>query len=424
MEILTIIILIAYIATLIRRKNVVRPNTLFTIVILSSMFVTGLRLSSRQSIYPVWFYLLIYLTIIAFNIGNSISLSYNRSNTDFLESEIRFNGMSNYNSGIMRIIIIILWLALMLSVVVTIAVLGPPPALSLTSDRNEYFLSGWGSIYALNTSLYALLLFDRYQKESLGKFWNYFFSYSIYLVVFLMANKFQIFSLIFVFFTARALLKKGQSLWKIFLLIFIGLIVFVLLYNYIYINMYDFTNEDSVYYYEVNIPHKYNYLANPYLYIATNFENLYHYFSSPHHLMYGYCELYNITRDFRLCNFIYTDRIGNFYTEYNESLHMGALNTGSMFLIPYRDFGVPGILIYSFICGSICGAIQRHVMKYKTFAAFFAYCYAIICVFMSFFTESFLSKNMLINLVAGLFISILVHEKIVFSFKGKTIKDC
>lgn len=423
MSTFTLTILLIYIIALIRHKNVVRPNTIFTVAILSALWITNLRLSTHQSVYPIWFYFLVYFSVFLFNVGHKLLLSYNNNSAESLEQEIRFDGMEYYNGRVVKIVIFVLWLAVMLSVAITILVLGPPPAISLSSDRNEYFLSGWGSIYALNTVLYALILFDRYQKQSLGKFWNYLFTISLYAVVFLMANKFQIFSLILVFFTSRALLKKGQSIWKIIVLFVVGLTVFVLMYSLIYIRMYNFTNEDTLYYYGVSIPQKYGFLANPYLYIATNLENLFHYMQTSHHMMLGYCELYNITRSFDFCNFVFGNNIGSHYFEYSKSLHMGAMNTGSMFLLSYRDFGIPGMLLYTLLCGMICGKIENHVVNSKTFISYFEYCYAMICVFMSFFTDSFLTKNMIINLIVALIISKLIHENVVFAFKGRTLRE-
>lgn len=420
---LTLIFLIVYIFTLIRHKNVVRPNTIFTIVILAALWITSLRLSSHQSEYPIWFFLLIYCTIILFNFGGRVFRSYSNSNTEYLEQAIRFDGMNYYNGRVLKLIVVVMWLAVMLSVAVTIFVLGAPPAISLTSDRSEYFLSGWGSIYSLNTVLYALILFDRYQKKALGKFWNFIFTFSLYVVVFLMANKFQIFSLLLVYFVSRALLKKGQSLWKILIFVGAGLFIFVMMYNFIYAQMYNFSNEDTLYYYGVNLPGKYDFLANPYLYVATNFENLYHFINTKHHMMFGYCEIYNITRSFKFCDAVFTKNIGYYYPEYTDSLHMGAMNTGSMFLIPYRDFGIAGMLLYSFLCGIICGSIEKYVIKKKNFTSYFLYCYAMICVFMSFFTDSFLTKNMIINLIAAFVISKLIHEEVVFAYKGKTLKE-
>jgi oligosaccharide repeat unit polymerase len=246
------------------------------------------------------------------------------------------------------------------------------------------------------------LIFDKYQKNVMGNLINTILLVILIGIVFLMANKFQFFLMIFVHFTATALLKKKQSIKKLIIIGALGIAIFAVMYNVIYVKMYSFSVSDSIYWYQLRIPDKLSFLANPYLYVANNFENLYHFMETSPQKTLGYKGLYNITRNYDICNFIYPAKIAVHYSDFTESLHMGAMNTGSIFLNPYHDFGYGGIIVYAAFCGMICCQIENRVVRKRNFGTFFAYCYCIISVFLSFFADCFLRKNMLINLFAGI----------------------
>lgn len=419
MQLITALILLVYIFIVIRHKNIFRPDIVFTIVMLSTLLITGLRLSSLQSYYKPWFYIMIYIAIILFSVSERLVLKYRGIHE--LEEEIRFNGMAMYDPHTMRVMVFILWLLVAVSFAITIVVLGAPPALSLSSDRSTYYLGGWGAIFSLNSVLYTLILFDRYQLKAINNKLSIFYIISLYCSVILIANKFQIFTLVLIFIVMRSLMVKGQSVRSLIFLAIIAILIFAILYNTVYLKMYNFSEADTLKWYSLNIPKQIGFLANPYLYIANNFDNLYNFMSKNPNLMYGYNAIYNITRSNNLCKLLFGQLISARSKDFAVSVNFGAMNTGSFFLNSYWDFGIPGIFIYTVFCGMLCGFIERKLVQNKNFMSCFAYCYAMISVFLSFFTDSFLSKSMLINLVGAAIVSAILHEKIVFTFRGKKI---
>jgi oligosaccharide repeat unit polymerase len=359
------------------------------------------------------------MTIFLFSVSERLVLKYRGVNE--IEEDLRFEEMEPYDPHTMRIIVFILWTLVILSFVITVVVLGAPPALSLQSDRETYYLGFWGAFFSLNSVLYSLILFDRYQIQAIDRKLSEFYSITLYCTVFLFANKFQIFTLILIFIVMRGILVKGQKIRSLIILVAVAILIFTILYNTVYLKMYNFSVNDTLKWYNMKLPKEFGFIANPYLYIANNFDNLYTFISMKPSRMYGYNGVYNITRSKELCEFIFTPSISARSKDFSGSMRLGAMNTGSIFLHPYWDFGIAGVFIYAVFCGALCGFIERKLVENKDFMSCFAYCYAMIGVFASFFTDAFLSKSMLINLLAAAIISAILHEKIVFMFRGKRI---
>ena len=297
------------------------------------------------------------------------------------------------------------------------AIKGPPPLLSQSGNRADYYVSVWGSFYSMNTVLVALIIFDHYSKKCLDLPIKLVLLISVISVVILMGNKFQIFTLFIVYFTIKSILKKGETLKSIFKYILITITVFFILQVVLYENIYDVSLEDTVYSYGMNIPFYLNFLAQPYLYIANNFDNLYTFINHEKHYMYGYNILYNITRSHFFCNLFYEHEMDVFLDEYQKSLKMPLMNTGSSFLDSYRDFGISGIFVYSLVIGFISGLAERQISKKRTFFSVFFYVYVIICLSLSFFTEAFASKAFLVNL----FVSLLISSFLGFNIKNRNV---
>lgn len=133
--------------------------------------------------------------------------------------------------------------------------------------------------------------------------------------------------------------------------------------------------------------------------------------------MYGYNILYNITRSDFICKLFYEHDMDVFLDEYQKSLKMPLMNTGSSFLDSYRDFGISGIFVYSLVIGFISGLAEREVSKKRTFFSVFFYVYVIICLSLSFFTEAFASKAFLVNL----FVSLSISSFLEFNIKNRNV---
>lgn len=409
MQYVTLVILIVYVLYHIKDDNIFRPDTIFVLVILGSMAITGVKIAAYQSNYSWWYYLVLYIAVVIFCFSYYLTKKYRKSE---YQKAKRINERIEYNSKTMKRIITMMWLVVIGSVAIMWFSLGAPPALSLNSNRSNYFIGGFGTIYLLNTVLFALLVFDHFQKSSISNTLYYFYIGTLTICVFLMANKYQIFTLAVMYFTIKSLLKKGQSVKSVLKILILVIVVFVVMYNTIYTKMYNFTGMDTIYWYGLNIPNQLAFLAQPYLYISNNFENLYHYMCVKHHFMFGYNFLYNSTRNISLCASVFGSKIVSYANEYGNSLQMPAMNTGTAFLIPYRDFGIGGIFLYAMIIGVVAGKSEKRLLEKRSFLSVYIYSYVMTSVFFSFFTESFFSKPFLINIAVAIILDFLLSNKI------------
>lgn len=389
------------------RKNVIRPDFIFTVSVLGSFFVAGLHLSLYQSYYKLEFYFLVYFLVFLFDAF--YLLTRGRGNS------IGRQGCQECDYGYGNAIKILVFgtSALMVSsVFVMWVVLGAPPAISMTNHRELYWIPVIGNGYLLGTVCFSLLLFDRFTLRKISNR-NFFIGISVVVVcTLLMANKFQIFTLILIYFFLKSLLSKSKSF-----LFFAGLcgcivVIFAVMYEVFYTNMYNFSTQDANYWYGVNLPEYLNFLVYPYLYIATNWDNLYNFMTSPIHHLFGAGIFFNITRSEFLSNIIFGDSILRYLVEYDDSLQIGKMNTATTFFLPYRDFGITGMCLYSIVIGMISGIVERYYKSNKSFFSLSLYLYVLVAVSFSFFNENFTSKVLLISLPVAYVCSLVLDRKI------------
>lgn len=397
---ISLLMLIIYIS-LNKSIDLLEPGVLFCIIILTTYFLSCLRLSSLQSIYPIWFSLLIISMIGIFTLGSKtaylIAIPYTKERT--------------YSISTMKLVISILWILIVFSFFMTVRTLGAPPAISGT-ERSEYFVSGWGSIVLLQLVLTALLLYDRYHRQAIGKlFWFYLFS--IVVMTLLFANKFQIIYLFVLILTARNTYGEKIRIRTLVVLSIIIVLLFIFLFVFIYENMYGISMKDIYINYYMRIPNKYSFLSQPYLYLAFNFENLYHFLISPHHSLYGYKTLNVFIEVFHLEG-LFSDSTIAHVGEWKNFLKVPSLTTGTMFEDFAQDGGIPMMSICTFVCGFWSSFCYRKYNNNKNFEWFFMYAASIVAIFFSFFSNAFTSKVTMINISVALFISFLLKKNFVF----------
>ncbi len=407
MQIVTLIFLTVYMLVLVRKKNVITPGVIFPLIFGGAFFLSGLHLSFYQSTYPIWFYLLMYLLIFIFEVA------YKGANDSLTKkSERNLQAFRDYDSETFKLIVILLWISILVSFLITVIKLGVPPLLNYAVDRSDYFLSGFGTILALSPLLFCLLLYDRYSKRVLNNSCYIIYLSTLLVIVVLMANKFEIFEFLILWIAINAIMKKGQSFMTIVWLVIIAVVIFVILYSTVYVQMYNFTVDQANYYYGMNLPEQFSFIVYPYLYIAGNFENLYHFMISDSHLMWGYKTLYNITRDVTICNLIYPNSISMYSNEFTNSLHWGTLNTGTLFVYSYHDFGVLGMVMSSMFIGAWSGYVG---IKYKLNGKFFwlfTYLLTIVSLFLAFFTDMFTAKSTIVNIVVAWIVSKIIYTRV------------
>lgn len=400
-----LIILILYIIIQ-KSVNLMEPGVLFCIIILTTYFLATLRLSSLQSVYPLWFTLLILAMIAMFYLGCRTANVFSISDAE----------TQTYDPFRMRCIIFVLWTLILFGFLMTVQTLGAPPAISGT-ERADYFVSGWGSIVLLQTTLAALLLFDRYNQRAVGgMFWIY--MASIVILTALYANKFQIIYLLVLILVARNSYGKKIKIKNLLLLALAIILLFVILFQFVYQNMYGVTMKDMYIGYYMNIPYKFNFITQPYLYLAYNYENLYHYLiSSPHHL-YGYKTLYGFIDSFHLEGLVPANILA-YIDEWKNLLKVPSLTTGTMFEDFAQDGGIPLMFILTYLAGVWSAFCYRKFQKNKNFIWFFLYAASVVAIFFSFFSNAFTSKVTLINIFASLVIGWVLHTR--FLYHGKEI---
>lgn len=389
-----------------RSVNLMEPGILFCVIILSTYFLANLHLSELQSAYPVWFSLLILSMIAVFYIGCKTANTFTVGHAE----------ISPYDPSMMRHVVFILWVLILLGFIMTVRALGAPPAISGT-ERSEYFVSGWGSAVLLQTTLTALLLFDRYHQKATGRmYWTYMLS--IILLTILYANKFQIIYLLVLILAAKNSYGKKIHIKNLLLLAFVIILLFIILFQFVYQNMYGITMKDMYIGYYMNIPYKFSFITQPYLYLAYNYENLYHYLiSSPHHL-YGYKTLYGVIDSLRLEGFV-PQNILIYTEEWKHLLKVPSLTTGTMFEDFAQDGGIPLMFVLTYLAGMWSSFCYRKFQCNKNFQWFFLYASSVVAIFFSFFSNAFTSKVTLINIAASLLVGWVLQTK--FIYKGREI---
>ncbi len=394
--------LIIYLIILKIRKNVnlLDPMTLFPLIILSTYFLAILQLSGLQHEYPVWFTLLIFAIIGVFFVGAKFANVVHWTKDD---KNIK------YNSGTIKLLSFIMWISILGSFFAEIIVLGPPPAIS-GAIRNQYFVSGIGSIVALQSAFWGMIIYDRYHQKNLGKlFWLY--AMTIVVIAALLSNKYQIIYMGLILLIAHNSFRKRIKI-KTFA-IFAGLVIllFIGLFEFVYQNMYNITFDKIATIYQMNLPESLNVLAQPYLYVAFNYENLYGFLISDHSDLYGLATFQGVLKFFSLDK-LYSLETQSILAQREEALNIDAMNTGTMF----EDFAQDGdlfIFIFTFLFGILTCASYKNFKVNQSFFSFYLFVSTTAAIFMAFFVNSFTSKITLVNLLAAYFMSLILHKVII-----------
>lgn len=394
--------LIIYLIVLKIRKNVnlLDPMTLFPLIILSTYFLAILQLSGLQHEYPTWFTLLIFAIIGVFLIGAKFAniMQWGKNNKNI-----------KYTSWTINLLSFIMWVGILGSFFIEIIVLGPPPAISGTI-RNQYFISGIGSIVTLQSAFWGMIIYDRYHQKSLGKiFWLYVIT--IVVIAVLLSNKYQIIYMGLIILIAHNSFKKKIKIKT--LAIFMGLIIllFIGLFVLVYQNMYNITFDKIATAYQMKLPESLKVLSQPYLYVAFNYENLYGFLSSDHSDLYGLATFQGFFKFFSL-DALYSEETKSILAQRNEALNIDAMNTGTMF----EDFAQDGdifIFIFAFLFGVLTCASYKNFKVNHNFFSFYLFVSTTAAIFMSFFVNSITYKMTLVNLLAAYFMSIILHKIIV-----------
>lgn len=380
--------------------NLLAPKTLFPLIILSTYFLAILQLSGLQHEYPAWFTFLIFGIIGVFLIG-----------AQFANIIHWTKGSKNigYDSLTIKILSFIMLMSILGAFLGEIIVLGLPPAISGTL-RNQYFVSGIGSIVALQSSFWGMIIYDRYHQRNLGKlFWVY--AMTIVVIAILLSNKYQIIYMGLILLMAHNSFRNRIKI-KTFV-IFTGLVIFLFigLFELIYQNMYNVTFDKIATIYQMKLPESLNVLAQPYLYVAFNYENLYNFLISDHSNLYGLATFQGVFKFFGLDNF-YSLETQAILAQREAALNIDAMNTGTMF----EDFAQDGdlfIFIFTFLFGMLTSASYKNFKVNQSFFSFYLFVSTTSAIFMAFFVNTVTLKITLVNLLAAYFMSFILHKVIV-----------
>ena len=380
------------------KKELLAPNNLFTLIILSTYAIACLRFSDLQHEYNIWFLLQLVLAILCFRLGYKFKVK--NYNEKFIYT---------YNETKLKKIIYLLFFVVVGSFIVMWIKLGPPPAISKV-DRASYFVSGFGTLYLTIDILTFLLIYDLFDKKVM-KNKSYMMLLLLIIIIILMANKFQIIYFICQYTVLYNFMKKKINIKALIALVLLILIIFVLYYSVIYQGMY-ISNDDMYMVNKMNFPERYSMLTNPYLYIAFNYENLYYYMScNDVQFGFGYYILQDLLDAFEIKEILYNNC--DFLTnQWKENLQYKWLTTGTIFRELYMDFGVIGIYLGCICMGYISKISYKKGINSKSI--FYVYFYAsnMISIFLAFFTNNFISINYLLNVFCTYWISKYCFSKL------------
>lgn len=408
MSLIVGIILAIYIGFLVFYKveDLLRPSIIFSLLMMSTYFLSTLRYSLLQETYPFWFTLLILSLILTFYFGDKSASIFHKP------IEKRF---INYSSVTMNILIFIMWCLIILSFSKMVQILGAPPAIS-KGNRAEYFVSGWGTIVILQSSFFGLLLYDKFNKNVTRKmFWIY--CSSIILIAVLLSNKFQIIYMLILFLISYNTFKKKIKFKTLLFSALSIIFLFILLYEFVYKEMYGVSMDTLYSAYRMRIPGNLKYLTQPYLYVAFNYENLFHFINSDTHYLYGLKTFGSILELIKLKG-IYSFQTISYLSEWKNLLPVPSLTTGTMFQDFVQDGGILFAYVMTFICGFCSRASYDSFKINKNFGSFFLYAATTVAIFMSFFSNVFTLKVTIINVFAGFIFSMILKLNLVIG-KGK-----
>ena len=383
--------------------NVLNPSFLYAVIMLSTLAIGTLNLSGLQSEYPQWFILVVCFSTLLFTFGGSVAGRIS------LRETIKI-GLNNreYVPKSMKVCAISLWVVVVLSFLVMVKLLGPPPAISYVS-RADYFVSGWGTFYLMQSSVFCLVLYDYYKDHVLGNF-SYVIIGSIVLMAILMSNKYQLVYLLILFLVNKNCFQKRIKIKSLLLVSIFGILMFSLLYKYVYKYMYGVTLEQLYFSYQMNLPEGFLFITQPYLYVAFNVENLYHFLSNinVNEYTFGYVTFKEIFETISIDQ-LFSDKIIENAGLWKEMLQVPSLTTGTMLSDFAQDGGVIGILIFSFLAGMWSVYCYKLYLVKKNFGCFFLYASSLCGTFLSFFTNTYTMKSTVINIFVALIVSRIIR---------------
>lgn len=396
-------VVLFYISFLIFNKklDLLNPSIIFSLLILGTYFIAHLRLSLLQNVYPIWFTALIFGMLVMFYLGDK---------TASIIKKIPNKTEVSYFPTTMNVVIFLLWLAIIVSFLMMVLLLGAPPAIS-KANRAEYFVSGWGTIVVLQSTFFGLLLYDRFNKNSTKwMFWIY--SLSILLIALLLSNKFQFTYMLVLYLVAYNSYKKQIKIDTLVKTGGVALLMFVLLYKFVYEQMYGVSLQAMQEGYRMILPPNLNFLIQPYLYVAFNYENLYNFLLHDTHALYGLKTFGSIIEIFHLDD-IFSRRM-LLVDEWKNLLQVSSMTTGTMFQDFAQDGKIWGMFVLTYLSGMWSGICYRLFKENKSFTYFFLYSATTAAIFVSFFSNAFTSKVTLINIGASVLIGLLLKVNLVW----------
>lgn len=408
MSIFVGILLVLYICFLVFHKvdDLLRPSIIYSLLILSTYFLSTLRFSLLQAPYPIWFTAMILSLIFIFFIGDKIASMVHKPN----EKEF-----VDYSVVMMNILLFVVWFLLIFSFVKMVEILGPPPAIS-KGNRAEYFVSGWGTIVILQSSFFGLLLYDRFNKNaSKLMFWVY--CSSIVLIAMLLSNKFQIIYMLVLFLISYNTFRKKIQIKTLLIAALVIIGMFILLFEFVYKDMYGVSLDTLYIAYRMKIPGELKFLTQPYLYVAFNYENLYNFIIADTHSLHGLKTFGSILDLLNLRN-LYSLETLQYLNEWRNLLPIPSMTTGTMFQDFVQDGGVPFAFVMTFLSGFVSRASYDAFKINKNFGSFFLYAATTVAIFMSFFANVFTLKVTVMNVLIAYIFSLLLKVNLVIG-KGR-----
>lgn len=391
---LVFIILVTFLIYIIySKKDLLIPSNLFTIIILSSYMVSCLRLSDLQHEYDFAFTLKILLLILFFWLGTKVSLNSKRN-----ENISNSNKEFCYNVSRLKMCINILFVLVVGAFFMTWIKLGPPPLISKT-NRFNYYVSGIVTIYLMIDVLSFLIIFYIFDKKTKNVV-PYIMLLAILVMIVLMSNKMQIIYLVCQFLVMYNIMKKKIKIKNLMALLLVVIAIFVIYYTYVYDGMY-ISNEDMYQVNRMNFSDKYTMLTNPYVYVAFNFENLEYYMSlDSTRLGLGYYTFSEILDSVGIRDIIYDN--SDFLSEqWNNNLQYKWLTTGTICKEFFMDFGYLGMYLGMFCVGKLCQKSYINCKKYRSIFNIYFYSSNVICIFLAFFTNRFITITYIVNMICA-----------------------
>ena len=253
-----------------------------------------------------------------------------------------------------------------------------------------------------------MLFYDRYNQNVVGKlFWVY--ALTIIIIDGLLANKYQIISLGLIFLIAYNSYKRRIRIKILFVGIGMIILLFLVLFEFVYQEMYGITIDMIYNIYQMNIPREFEILTQPYLYVAFNYDNLYNFLSNSHDSFYGLKTLNGFLSIVGIDQF-YLSTQQLISSEWHSILTIESLTAGTMFEDPAQDGDIPFMILFTFLCGIWSSASYKKFIYNRGFFAFFMFASISCAIFMSFFYNAFTSKITLLNLLAAYCINIVLNK--------------